>query len=279
VAVTGSVDPDAALTFAVAPDGKSARIITAGRDEVVDLATGAAKPNGGITFAPGDHHAGAQAVPAFDYLPDGRLIGVDPAQSAIAVQTAPGAATVSTVAGLPIKAPEPVRTTVASDGSAWTVVGLTVRGKPTSQSRLLHYDPATGKLSGVNGTFLGVKFAAVASDGPVADDTTTPKASIGGNVVRRHVSHGHSWFGPIGVKSNAPGEVLAELRLNGKTVAFALESRDTAGSFTVRFAPRRGSGATLRRAAAAHRRALVWMSVHDWAGNKRTLERAVRLSR
>ena len=36
--VTGAVDPSGALTFAVAPDGKSVRIITAGRDEIVDLA-------------------------------------------------------------------------------------------------------------------------------------------------------------------------------------------------------------------------------------------------
>src|SRR5918994_2350755 len=41
--VTGAVDPNGALTFAVAPDGRTARIISAGRDEVVDLATGTAK--------------------------------------------------------------------------------------------------------------------------------------------------------------------------------------------------------------------------------------------
>jgi hypothetical protein len=175
LAVTGPVDADAALTFAVAPDGTSARIITAGRDEVVDLATGAAKPAGGITFAPGDHHAGAQAVPAFDYLPDGRLIGVDPAQSAIAVQTAPGAATVSTLAGLPVKAPEPVRTMIASDASGWTVVGLGTH----PQSRLLRYDPATGELSRVNGTFLGVKLAAVAADGAVPMTRRSRKARSG----------------------------------------------------------------------------------------------------
>jgi hypothetical protein len=78
--VTGPIEPSGALTFAVAPDGRTARIITANRDEVVDLATGAAKAAGGLHFAPGDHHAGAQAAPAFDYASDGRLIGIDSAR-------------------------------------------------------------------------------------------------------------------------------------------------------------------------------------------------------
>jgi hypothetical protein len=277
--VTGPVDPNAALTFAVAPDGKSARIITAGRDEVVDLATGAAKPAGGLTFAAGDHHAGAQAEPAFDYLPDGRLIGIDPAQNAIAAQSAAGATTVSTLGGLPIKARSPVRTTVASDRSVWTVMGLTINGKGYQQSRLVHYDPATGKVSGTSGTFLGYKLAALASDGQVPDDTTKPKGSIRGSVLYRHVNHGRSFYGPIGVKSNEPGQVTAELLLGGKTVGFALESRDVAGFYTVDFGPRRGYGAELRRAAAVHRRAVVRMTVHDYAGNKRTYQRVVHLSR
>jgi hypothetical protein len=34
----------------------------------------------------------------------------------------------------------------------------------------------------------------------------------------------------------------------------------------------------LRRAAAAHRRAVARVTVHDWAGNKRTYQRLVHLS-
>ena len=276
--ITGAVDPNAALTFAVAPDGKTARIITAGRDEVVDLATGAAKAAGGLTFAAGDHHAGAQAVPAFDYEADGRLIGVDPAQGAIAVQTAAGASTVSTLAGLSFKALEPVRATVASDGSVWIATSLSNDPKKQPQSRFLRYDPATGKLTGASGTFLGVKLAAVADDGQVADDTTRPKGSIRGTVVRRLIAHGFSYYGPLGVKVNEPGQVTGELLLRGKTVGFGLQSSDVAGFLDVVFAPRKGEGATLRKAAAAHRLAVVHLTVHDWAGNKRTYDVPVRLS-
>jgi hypothetical protein len=218
-------------------------------------------------------------VPAFDYEPDGRLIGIDAAQGAIAAQTAPGAATVATLAGLPFKALEPVRTTVASDDSVWTAASLSNDPRKQAQSRFLRYDPATGKLTGASGTFLAVKLAAVASDGKVADDTTKPKGSIRGNVLRRHVSHGYSIFGPLGVKVNEPGQVIAQLLLGGKLVGWGLQSSDVAGILGVDFVLRKGKGETLRKAAAAHRRALVRMTVHDWAGNERTYERAVHLSR
>jgi hypothetical protein len=103
--VTAAVDPNAALTFAVAPDGATARIITAGRDVVVNLATGAVTAGKGLTFAAGDPHAGAPATPSLDYAADGRLIGVDGAQSAYAVQTAAGAATLSDAGGGPLPHP------------------------------------------------------------------------------------------------------------------------------------------------------------------------------
>jgi Domain of unknown function (DUF4394) len=273
--VTGAVDPTGPVTFAVAPDGKTARIITANRDETVDLATGAAKAGGGLTFAAGDPHAGAHAAPAFDYEPDGRLIGIDPAQGAIAVQTAAGASTVSTLAGLPFKALEPVRATVASDGSVWAAAALPTKHP---QSRFVRYDPATGKLAGVNGTFLFVQLAAVADDGKVPDDTTKPKASIRGTVLRRHVTHGRSTYGPLGIELSEPGQVTGHVLLGGKSLAFGFTGTDVAGPIDLRFAPGKDRAATLRRAAAAHRRAVVRVTVHDWAGNKRTYQKHVRLS-
>jgi hypothetical protein len=276
--VTRAVDPNGALTFAVAPDGKTVRIITAGRDEVVDLATGAAKAGGGLTFAAGDHHAGAQAVPSFDYEADGRLIGLDPAQGAIAAQTAPGAATVSTLSGLAFKPLEPVRATVGSDGSVWIATSLSNDPKKQQQSRFLHYVPATGKLTGASGIYLGVKLAAVADDGQVPDDTTKPKGSIRGTVVRRHVVRGFSYYGPLGVKTNEPGQVTEELLLDGKTVASGFESTYTAGLLGVDVFPRKAARAQLRRAAAAGRRAVVRVTLHDDAGNKRTYQRVVHLS-
>jgi hypothetical protein len=76
----------------------------------------------------------------------GRLIAVDPAQSAVAGQTAAGAGTVSTLAGLPFKPLAPVRATVASDGSVW--ITSTLPTQHSRQSRLVRYDTASGKFTG-----------------------------------------------------------------------------------------------------------------------------------
>jgi hypothetical protein len=271
--VTGPVDPNAAVTFAVAPNGATARILTAGRDVTVDLATGKTTAGAGLTFAAGDHHAGAQAAAALDYEADGRLIGVDATQSAIAVQTAVGASTLGTLTGLPGKAFQPVRSTVASDGTLWTAAKLA----SSHQSRLESYNPVTGR-SGVRPLYLGVQLAALSADGVVADDKTKPKAAISGDVLHRHVVHGGSIYTGLRVKSNEAGQALASLRLGGKVVGMALASRFTPGTISLQFGARRGVAAALRKAAAAHRRALVHVTVHDWAGNKRVYDHAVRLS-
>jgi hypothetical protein len=273
--VTGAVDPSTALTFAVAPDGASARILTAGRDVTVDLATGAATTGSGLAFAEGDQHGGAQAAPALDYGADGRLIGIDAGQGAVAAQTAVGSSTLGTLAGLPFKALEPLRSAVASDGSVWTAAGRLGRHP---QSRIVRYDPATGRISGQNGTFLGVELGALADDGAVADDTTKPTAIISGNVLRRHVARGHSYYTGVRVKSDEGGQTVVSLRLGDKIVGFGLASRDTAGTSSPEIVPRKGSAAALRKAAADHRRARVHLTVRDWAGNKRIYDRTVRLS-
>jgi hypothetical protein len=273
--VTGPVDPSAPLTFAVAPDGASARIITAGRDVTINLATGAAAAGAGLTFVAGDAHAGAQATPALDYGADGRLVGIAGAQGAYAAQTAAGASTLKTLATAPFPAREPVRSTVASDGSVWTAADL---GAKHAQSRLVRYDPATGDISGQNGVFMSVKLVALAADGPVADDRTAPKATISGTVLTRHVVGKSSYFRGLRVKVNEPGQTLASIRLKGKVVTFGLATADTAGTLALEFGSSKRAAATLRRAAAAHWRALVHITVKDWAGNKRIYERAVSLA-
>jgi hypothetical protein len=276
--VTAAVDPNAALTFAVAPDGASARIITAGRDVTVNLATGAATNGAGLTFAAGDAHAGVQATPALDYAADGRLIGVAAAQGAFAAQTAPGAATLSTLAKLPFPGIEPVRSTVASDGSVWTLATLGTGHSTSRQSRLVRYDPATGRITGQNGVFLLRKFEAIAADGTVPDDTTKPKATFSDRVVHRAVNRGSAYFAGLRIKVSEGGQTVASLRYRGKVAGFGLVTLDTAGSSTFQFGPRKGMGATLRKAAAAHRRAVVHLTVRDWAGNKRIYDVPVRLS-
>jgi hypothetical protein len=274
--VTGPVDPNAPLTFAVAPDGASARIITAGRDVTINLATGAATAGTGLTFAAGDAHAGAQATPALDYGADGRLVGIAGAQGAYAAQTAIGASTLKTLAKAPFPAREPVRSTVASDGSVWTAADLGT--KKHAQSRLVRYDPATGAIKGQNGVFMFVRLVALAADGPVADDRTAPKATVSGTVLKRHVIDKRSYFGGLHVKVNEPGQTIASIRLKGKVVGFALATADTAGTLALEFGSSKRWAAALRRAAAAHRRVLVHLTVNDWAGNTRIYERAVRLA-
>jgi Domain of unknown function (DUF4394) len=276
--VTAPVDANGALTFAVAPDGASARIITAGRDVSINLATGAATPGGGLTFAAGDPHAGVQATPALDYGRDGRLVGVAAAQGAFAAQTTVGAATLSTLATLPFPGNEPVRSTVASDGSVWTVAALGTTPQQSKQSRLVRYDPATGKVTGQNGTFLLTKLAALASDGQVPDDHTKPKATFTNRVLQRKVRRGHAYFEGLRIKVDEGGQTVASLRYRGAIAGFGLVTRDSAGSSTLQIGPRRGLSTTLRRAPAAHRRAVVHLTVHDWAGNKRVYDVPVRLS-
>ena len=277
--VTTAVAANAPVTFAVAPDGASARIITPGRDVVIDLATGAATNGPGLTFAAGDPHAGAQAAPALDYAADGRLIGVDSGQSAYAVQTAAGAATLQTLAGVPFKTIEPTRATVASDGSVWTATNLSDKPNRAPQSRLVRYDPATGKITGQDGVYLLSRLDAIAADGPVADDRTPPKATSSGKVLQRKVNRrGDAYWTGLTVKTNEGGQILASIRLNGKVAGMALTSLERAGSAHLQFGANKKYGAALRRAAAAHRRVVVHVTVNDWARNKHIYDRAMRLS-
>jgi hypothetical protein len=276
--VTAAVDPNAALTFAVAPDGASVRIITAGRDVSINLATGAATNGPGLTFAAGDAHGGAQATPALDYAADGQLIGIDSAQSACAVQTAAGAATLQTLVAAPFRTLEPLRSTVASDGSVWTAANLSDKPNRSAQSRLVRYDPATGSIRGQNGAFLGVRVEALTADGPVADDKTAPNAQFSGKVIQREVKRGNAYWSGLRVKTSEGGQTVASLRLNGKVVGFGLVTRYSAGSASLDFGATRKGAAALRRAAKAHRRAIVHITVRDWAHNKHVYDRAVGLA-
>jgi hypothetical protein len=277
--VTTAVAANAPVTFAVAADGASARIITPGRDVVIDLATGAATNGPGLTFVAGDPHAGAQPAPALDYAADGRLIGVDAGQGAYAVQTAAGAATLQTLAGVPFKTIEPTRATVASDGSVWTATNLSDKPNRAPQSRLVRYDPATGKITGQDGVYLLSRLDAIAADGPVADDKTPPKATSSGNVLQRKVNkRGDAYWTGLTVKTNEGGQILASIRLNGKVAGMALTTLERAGSAHLQFGANKKYGAALRRAAAAHRRVVVHVTVNDWARNKHIYDRAIRLS-
>jgi hypothetical protein len=280
--VTAAIDPLAgALTFAVAPDGATARIIVAGRDETVTLATGAtAATSPALAFAVGDANAGADPGAAVDFGPDGRLLGLSAARGAFVAETAPRGGTLSTLAALPFTAAAPVRATVGSGGIVYAVSAL--RGPSAAspaQSRLVRFDPATGRVTGQNGTFFGQRLGAIASTGGVPDDTTKPTATISGRTLRRHVSRGRASYTGVSLKVSEPGQVVASLRLRGRLVGFGLVSTDVAGRVQLQVVPRKGTSALLRSAAADGRRALLHLTVHDWAGNQRAYDRAVRLAR
>jgi hypothetical protein len=266
--VTAPIDPDAPLTFAVAPDGAGARIITTGRDVVVDLSTGAA------TAAPGPSDA-----PALDYGADGRLIGFDSAQNAVVAQAAPGPTTLSTLLALPFKALEPTRATVGSDGSVYAVSRLSANPRLPAQSRFVRYDPASGRLTGANGVFLHTEIVAIAATGRVPDDTVKPVAGLHGRVLHRHVTRGYSYYSGLRIHVDEGGQTVASLRLGGKVVGFALGTRFDEGSIAPQIVSRRGEGAALRRAAREGRSVVVHLTVHDWAGNTSSYDRAMRLAR
>lgn len=265
--VTAAVDPNAPLTFAVAPDGASVRIIAPGHDIVVNLTTGAATSGPALTLD------GAPVAPALDYGKDGRLVGV--AKGAEAIQTAVGAGTLSSLGAVPYPAKEPLRTTVASDGSVWTIANLGLRGK---QSRIVRYDPATGKFNGQNGTFLLRELTAVTADGPVADDHSRPTATFADRILTREVSRGHAYWKGLRVRMSEGGQTVASLRYRGKIVGFGLVTLDARGAGTFQFGQRKGLNATLKRLAAQHRRLIVHATMHDWAGNKRAYDIPVRLT-
>jgi hypothetical protein len=276
--VTTAVAADAPVTFAVAPDGASARVITPGRDIVVNLATGTVTNGLGLTFAAGDPRAGAQAAPSLDYAADGRLIGIDRGQNVYAVQSAAGASTLQTLAAVPSPTIEPLRSTVASDGSVWTASNLSAKPDRAQQSRFVRFDPATGQVRAESAVLMD-RLDALTADGPVADDKTAPKATVSGKVLQLKVNkRGYAYWTGLNVKTNEGGQTLASIRLNGKVAGMALTTLDRAGTAHLQFGANRNLGAALRRAAAAHRRVVIHVTVNDWARNKHIYDRAVRLS-
>jgi hypothetical protein len=279
--VTAPLRSAAALTFAVAPDGATARIVAAGRDEIVALATGASRPaTPALAFAPGDPNAGTDPGASLDFGADGRLVGVAAARGAFAAETAPGAGTLGTLTATPFPLAQPVRATVGTDGTVYAISDLHVGGgKVPAQSRMVRYDPATGRITGRNSGYLAKRFDAIAATGAVPDDTRAPSATFSGRTLHRHVAHGYSYYTGLALKLSEGGQTTMSLRLRGKTVGFGLVSKFGAGRVGVQIVPRRGAGATLRAAAGHHRRVLVKLTVHDWAGNQRSYDRVLRLAR
>ena len=102
---------------------------------------------------------------------------------------------------------------------------------------------------------------------------------MSGKVLQRKVNkRGYAYWTGLRVKTNEGGQTLASIRLNGKVVGIGLVTRYSAGTARLHFGANRKLGAALRRAAAAHRRVVVHVTVNDWARNKHIYDRAMRLS-
>jgi hypothetical protein len=166
---------------------------------------------------------------------------------------------------------------VASDGAVWTASNLSAKADRAPQSRMVRFDPSTGKALSQS-AFLGVKLDALTADGSVADDKTAPNATSSGKVLRREVKRGNAFWTGLRIKTNEGGQTIASIRLNGKVAGMGLVTLYSAGTARLDFGANRKYGAALRRAAAAHRRVLVHITVNDWAGNKHIYDRPMRLA-
>jgi hypothetical protein len=84
----------------------------------------------------------------------------------------------TTVAPIPAAPVAPTSVTAAPDGAVWLATRLVDAGRRFDQTRLIRLDPATGRVSDVDGPFLPVELAVVASVGAVPAPAATPRARI-----------------------------------------------------------------------------------------------------
>jgi hypothetical protein len=257
-----------AATLSVAADGKSVRVLANGRDKTVDLVTRVITSDVAAPLANVAADAGA----------DGVLRGVNPdANALVAINGAPGApAQAQTLAPLNLQTSGATAVTTAADGAAWILTGLPARSDnpgAVKQSRLLRYDPQTGKLRQQSSYFF-TTLDAIAATGTVADDTTAPKATVRvpkqsvGDAVRRR------GFLAI-VTTNEPGQTVMSARLGKKYSGFGFATAIRAdGQLRVIANERQASIRKL-----AGKRLTLHLAIHDFAGNTKLVDRSFTLER
>jgi hypothetical protein len=127
-------------------------------------------------YAAGDPHAGQTPALAADALSDGRLAGIDGADGDFVVQqNAGGPLTTSTA--VPGALENPIRVSVTANGNVWLAAKLGANhGREYHQTRLVRFDPATGRVSRANGPYLPRELVALAAVGAVPVPTTPPTA-------------------------------------------------------------------------------------------------------
>ena len=247
-------------------EGRFAQVVSdTGQHFLVDRANFSVTPGPGLRLTDG-----TLIRPAATLLPDGRIVGVEPARGTLVTETAPGSGAFTEV---PVKNSREARLQYESPlalsvagGRGYLVSGLP-GARRFKQSRLIRIDLATGRTTGESGPYFFRQFAALVPGGTAPIDTAAPRitwvsyprtvrlrdlARDGGVRFRVRCSEacslvgssgvgGRSNFG-VGITRDMPGTVeirLArhferELRLLrfrlGKTIKLRVFARDFAGN-------------------------------------------------
>jgi hypothetical protein len=253
------IPAESSATLSVSPDGKSARVIAAGRDRTVNLTTGAVTADGSVAFAV-----------AADLGTDGVLRGVDPASNSVVTLDATGEHVVAPLGGTMTHAP--TAATTAADGTLWITTGLTPRAQAPKQSRLLRFDPKTGQLHPVD-SFLFEQLDALAATGTTPDDTKAPTVSV--HIPRQSAKSALKRRGYIAeITTSEPGQTVMSARVGSSYRAFGFATAIHGGKLRVL-----ASSKQPRIRATAGHRVRLHIAVHDWAGNTKVLDRYFTLAR
>jgi hypothetical protein len=226
--------PRGALTFTVAPDGETVRLIAGARDLTIDLAPGATTQNSD------------QAPPvAADFF----LVGVDTATSQI---VAAGPLGFAAVAPLGTSLTDRTTTTTASDGTQW-ILRAPVTGRPCTGIEIIAPTPSTGMVTGAEGPLLASQLQAAAA----LDVLRRPHVAQGDG--HRAEADPSAWCDhglEARVKANEPAETMISARAGGKVVAVGFVAAECSGaSELVARAAQWAASVGVQAGAPAHQRA------------------------
>jgi hypothetical protein len=252
------IDPGTPASLSVAPDGKSARVIAAGHDRTVELISGA------ITA---DAPAAANVV--VDAGADGVLRGIDPVSNSVVSLDAAGE---HALAPLALSTHAPNAVTTAADGALWISTSLAPRAHGEEQSRLLRFDPQTGRLRSQS-SFLFQQLDALAATGTAPDDTKAPTVSV--HIPKQTLKSALKHRGYVAViTTSEPGQTVMSARVGSSYRAFGFTTAIHGGTIRVLASSKQDR----IRATAGHR-VRLHIAVHDWAGNTKVLDRYFTLAR
>jgi hypothetical protein len=255
------IPPESSASLSVAPDGKSARVIAAGRDRTVDLTSGAITAD-----------APAAANVAADLGADGVLRGVDPASNSVVTLDGTGEHVVASLGATQTHSPTAV--TTAADGALWITTSLAPRPRGPQQSHLLRFDPKTGQLRAVD-TYLFQQLDALAATGTTPQDTKAPAVSV--HIPRQSLKSALERHGYVAeITTSEPGQTVMSARVGSSQRAFGFGFATAIHDGKLRVVA--SSKLSRIRASAGHRIRLH-IAVHDWAGNTKVLDCYFRLAR